>query len=179
MHDCDHTAYSERVLCVCLFIEQKFHESGDYYPIIYYNQFWMLTKHYIEINETVSTLPLKMSYSHISFWKWHMQNQLEDQWKMQQRLGAGTEEETDVFRETIAETNPWLLGLTAVVSILHMLFDFLAFKNDVNFWRVSMSHERTPARFCLTHTPCFRCLPRHGTNRHESRWKDCPCERSW
>lgn len=63
----------------------------------------------------------------------------QDQWRMQQQLGAGTEEATDIFRETISDTNPWLLGLTAVISIFHMLFDFLAFRNDISFWKVRLS----------------------------------------
>ncbi len=29
----------------------------------------------------------------------------------------------------LLDTNAWLLVLTAVVSVLHMVFDFLAFKN--------------------------------------------------
>ena len=31
----------------------------------------------------------------------------------------------------LMDTNPWLLALTAVVTILHSVFDFLAFKNGV------------------------------------------------
>lgn len=32
---------------------------------------------------------------------------------------------------------PWLLlqGLTMVVSLLHTVFDMLAFKNDIGFWK--------------------------------------------
>ena len=37
--------------------------------------------------------------------------------------------ETDEIKRVLLETDPWLLGITAVVSTLHMLFDFLAFKN--------------------------------------------------
>ena len=33
------------------------------------------------------------------------------------------------------ETHSWLLVTTIVVSFLHLLFDILAFKNDINFWR--------------------------------------------
>lgn len=31
----------------------------------------------------------------------------------------------------LTETDPWLLAITGVVSTLHMLFEFLAFKNGV------------------------------------------------
>jgi hypothetical protein len=30
------------------------------------------------------------------------------------------------------ETDPWLLGVTMFVSVLHTVFDFLAFKNDIS-----------------------------------------------
>ena len=33
----------------------------------------------------------------------------------------------------LLDTNVWLLGLTAAVSMLHMVFDFLAFKNGTIF----------------------------------------------
>ena len=58
---------------------------------------------------------------------------------MQQRSGLGTERDADLMRETLLETSPWLLGLTFVVSLLHTLFDFLAFKNDIQFWQKKKS----------------------------------------
>ena len=30
---------------------------------------------------------------------------------------------------------PWLLGLTVIVSISHTVFEMLAFKNDIQFWK--------------------------------------------
>ena len=41
----------------------------------------------------------------------------------------------------LQDTSPALLGVTALVSMLHMLFDSLAFKNDVQFWRQRKSME--------------------------------------
>ena len=35
----------------------------------------------------------------------------------------------DSIKEAFLETNPYLLGLTFVVSIVHSIFEFLAFKN--------------------------------------------------
>ena len=32
-------------------------------------------------------------------------------------------------QQTLMDTNPYLLGLTVFVSILHSVFEFLAFKN--------------------------------------------------
>ena len=35
----------------------------------------------------------------------------------------------------LLETNPILLTITFIVSLLHSIFDFLAFKNDIDFWK--------------------------------------------
>ena len=40
----------------------------------------------------------------------------------------------DEIKRIIVETEPWLLALTAVVSVLHTIFEFLAIKNDISFW---------------------------------------------
>ena len=49
------------------------------------------------------------------------------------------DEMVEEMRRMLLETNPWLLGLTAFVSVLHTLFDFLAFKNDISFWKNNKS----------------------------------------
>ena len=33
------------------------------------------------------------------------------------------------------DTNIYLMGVTTIVYILHSLFEFLAIKNEVQFWR--------------------------------------------
>lgn len=42
--------------------------------------------------------------------------------------------ELDALREFFFRLSPALLLGTMIVSFLHMLFDFLAFKNDISFW---------------------------------------------
>ena len=49
----------------------------------------------------------------------------------------GEEEEDqdqDSVKEAFLETNVYLLALTFIVSIVHSVFEFLAFKNDIQFW---------------------------------------------
>jgi hypothetical protein len=41
---------------------------------------------------------------------------------------------TKLFFQAFLETNVYLLGLTFVISIVHSVFEFLAFKNDIQFW---------------------------------------------
>ncbi|KAF2986985.1 hypothetical protein EK904_004871, partial [Melospiza melodia maxima] len=40
-----------------------------------------------------------------------------------------SDEEQDSGKVALLETNPYLLALTIVVSIVHSVFEFLAFKN--------------------------------------------------
>jgi hypothetical protein len=54
----------------------------------------------------------------------------------------------------LLETNPWLLGLTMVVSILHTIFDFLAFKNDITYWRERKSTAGLSVRTIFLNTFC-------------------------
>ncbi|CAM9138865.1 unnamed protein product [Chrysoparadoxa australica] len=113
--------------------------TGNYHPIVYINEFWLQLKHLVPINETVETLPLTISYNMISFMKFTLMSQMQRHWSMQANMGMGSEAENDHMRELLGDTAPWLLALTMVVSTLHMLFDFLAFKNDVAFWKKNKS----------------------------------------
>lgn len=48
-----------------------------------------------------------------------------------------TDEEQDTLKEAMIDTNPILLALTFVVSVLHSIFEFLAFKNGEFFFSFS------------------------------------------
>ena len=63
-----------------------------------------------------------------------------------------SDKETDMIKEMLLDTNPWLLGLTFVVSLLHSFFDMLAFKNDIQFWRNKKSMVGMSVR-----TLCTNC----------------------
>ena len=39
------------------------------------------------------------------------------------------------------DTNPYILALTAFVTVVHSVFEFLAFKNDIQFWKNKKSLE--------------------------------------
>ena len=76
---------------------------------------------------------------------------------LQGMYGADSDEDSEQIKELFGSTSPTLLrnpnklmivmnlitlitlmnllGVTMLVSVLHMLFDFLAFKNDITFWK--------------------------------------------
>jgi hypothetical protein len=49
--------------------------------------------------------------------------------------GGGDGTEFEMIKEVLLDTNIYLLGTTAVVSILHMIFEMLAFKSDISHYR--------------------------------------------
>jgi len=83
-----------------------------------------------------------MEYGPTSLIKWTLLLQLDSSLKFQ---GEDAQHQDEIKR-MLLDTNPYLLGLTFVVSILHMIFDFLAFKNDITFWKNTKSVEGLSVR---------------------------------
>jgi hypothetical protein len=161
--------------------------TGDYYPTVFFNEFWLLRDKLIALNETVEELPLNLEVGPISMTKWQLFLQIEQSFQVHRSYGSMLEGEADelkvykrvyskvhlvkhniygyvgtnsfavfhpvnyvlvfcilemwflsddsflifVLQRVFLEGNPYLLGLTMVVSLLHSLFDFLAFKNGM------------------------------------------------
>ncbi|XP_057328867.1 lipid scramblase CLPTM1L [Microplitis mediator] len=52
-----------------------------------------------------------------------------------------SDKDVDEVKGIYADTNVYLLAGTIFISSMHLLFDFLAFKNDISFWRSKGSFE--------------------------------------
>ncbi|KAI8583931.1 hypothetical protein K450DRAFT_220664 [Umbelopsis ramanniana AG] len=110
---------------------------GFFRPTIFPNDFWSLREYAYPVNESVSTLPLIIQFAPISMVKFQLYSVLEDAMDKQTSgpMGGSTASEMDEMKRMFLETNPILLGTTIFVSLLHSLFEFLAFKSDISFWR--------------------------------------------
>jgi len=79
-----------------------------------------------------------------------------------------TDKDTDEVKGIFADTNMGLLAVTFVVSAVHLLFDFLAFKNDISFWsgRTDMTglSTRTLVWRAFSQTIIFLSLPEESTS---------------
>lgn len=72
-NSCLMSIFDISTLLPCLHLDVKFDAvSGDYYPIVYFNDYWNLQKDYYPINETLTTLPLRLSYCPLSLWRWQL-----------------------------------------------------------------------------------------------------------
>ncbi|XP_013611203.1 PREDICTED: cleft lip and palate transmembrane protein 1 homolog [Brassica oleracea var. oleracea] len=128
--------------------------SGNYYPTIYFNEFWLLRDKMIPINETVSEVPLNLEISPISMMKWQLFQQVDQSFQMQRSYGSMLDGESDELKRVFLEGNPYLLGITMCVSMLHSVFDFLAFKNDIQFWNKNKSMEGLSAKSVVLNFIC-------------------------
>lgn len=84
-------------------------------------------------------------------------SQIDTVMEMEKNMGLAGEDDMDDLKSMFLETNIYLLILTGVywflfylmikvVSTLHSVFDFLAFKNDIQFWRTRNNMEGLSVR---------------------------------
>ncbi|KAF8915437.1 cleft lip and palate associated transmembrane protein [Mucidula mucida] len=109
---------------------------GSYKPILFPNEFWHLRSHYVEVNTSTTVLPVTFTFQPMSYMKFQLFASMTHGFKeaAKQQGGAGVAE-MDEIKRMLLETNPWFLGLTGLVSMLHVVFEMLAFKSDVSHWR--------------------------------------------
>lgn len=112
-------------------------DLSQYLPTLYLNDFWQFEDDLLDrpVNESVETADLFIEYSPIAMWKFQMIVQMDMSFQMQKDSFGISASEIETIKRMLFETNPWLLGVTFAVSLLHSLFDFLAFKNDIQFWK--------------------------------------------
>ncbi|EPQ59002.1 cleft lip and palate transmembrane 1 [Gloeophyllum trabeum ATCC 11539] len=110
--------------------------KGFYKPIVFANDFWHLRSQYVEINSTTPTLPLQVVFQPMSYFKFQLFASMTHGFnEAAKQQGAGAGAELDEVKRMLVETNPYFLALTGIVSLLHTVFEMLAFKNDVSHWR--------------------------------------------
>ena len=96
--------------------------KGYYNPIVFSNEFWHLRSQYIEINDTTPTVPLQVVFRPMSYFKFQMFASMSFGFQeAAKQQGGGSAAEFDEVKRMLVETNPWFLGLTGVVSVLHVV----------------------------------------------------------
>lgn len=122
----------------------------QYKPILWLNDYWNLNREYQPINSTTPTLNLTLTFQPLSMFKWQMYSaqNMRNRFNMLGNLMGEEEEDQDQdsIKEAFLETNIYLLVCTFVISIVHSVFEFLAFKNDIQFWKERKSTEGLSVR---------------------------------
>lgn len=106
------------------------------------------------VNDSHTSLPILFEYKPASIGKFRLWLNLEGSLTTLSRdLGFG-EKDIDQMRKMYTETNPYLLIVTILVSLVHLLFDILAFKNDIGFWQNNKSMGGLSFRGVLGQAVC-------------------------
>lgn len=109
--------------------------STQYFPLLYSSEFWINSDTLVEVNDTLPEVNLQINFENTKVWKWQLMSQMEETWRKQAESTGEDDAGTDMFRTMLLETNPILLAVTGVVSVFHTIFDMLAFKNDIKFFK--------------------------------------------
>ena len=128
--------------------------NGWYYPVLYVNTFWQLREHMTELNSSIKELPLHIHLKNSPNWQFNIMASIDEGQKMNREkalrgepVGPGGDgAEFEEFKRILLDSNPYLLATTGVVTILHMIFEMLAFKNDVSHWRKKKDNVGTSFR---------------------------------
>lgn len=111
-------------------------DTHTYNPSLWLNDFWLMRSHLLQMNDTV-TYPVQLHLTLYSLpsWKLLLFTSMEHSFEVQRSWGAMNDGEPDELKRVLTEGNPYFLALTMCVSMLHSVFDALAFKNDIGFWK--------------------------------------------
>ncbi|KAG1948368.1 cleft lip and palate transmembrane protein 1-like protein [Pimephales promelas] len=105
-----------------------------YLPLLFVDELSNRVKDLMEINSSSTELPLTISYDSIALGKLRFWIHMQDAVYSLQQFGF-TEKDADEIKGIFVDTNLYFLALTFFVAAFHLLFDFLAFKNDISFWK--------------------------------------------
>uniref|UniRef100_A0A665T6Q0 Lipid scramblase CLPTM1L n=1 Tax=Echeneis naucrates TaxID=173247 RepID=A0A665T6Q0_ECHNA len=109
-----------------------------YLPLMLVNELSVRVRDLMEISSSTVQLPLTVSYEGISLRRFRFWVHLQDVVYSLRQFGF-TEENIDEIKETLMGSNLYLLVLTALITALQLICEFLALKNDVSSWRKKKS----------------------------------------
>ena len=72
--------------------------TGNYYPTIFFNEFWLLRDKLVRINETVKELVLNLEVAPISMTKWQLFLQIDQSFQIHRSYGSMLEGEADELK---------------------------------------------------------------------------------
>merc|ERR1719334_304578 len=103
-------------------------DRKKFLPLLYVDELSMRMRDLVIVNSTDKQAAVTISYRPISMGKLRLFMQFNSALGSMHGMG-------------FADKNLVLLLVTFGVSAVHLLFDFLAFKSDINFWRGKKSME--------------------------------------
>ncbi|XP_050502597.1 lipid scramblase CLPTM1L [Diabrotica virgifera virgifera] len=145
----------------------RVNRQRKFLPIFHTDVLNMRTRDLVEITPETTSLNFTYIYTPTSFGKMRFILQIEITLKQFLNLGF-TEKDLDEVKGVFADTNLHLLCATLFIGSVHLLLDFLTFKNDVSFWKSQTSMAGLSTRAVLwrafSQTIVFLFLLDEGTS---------------
>lgn len=101
-----------------------------------------------EVSTATTSMKFNFHYTPIGIGRLRLMLHVEQALHSLRKLGFG-KKDVDEVKGIFSDTNVYLLCGTILVSSVHVLFDFLSFKNDVAFWRGKQTYEGLSMRTTL------------------------------
>ncbi|XP_046842338.1 cleft lip and palate transmembrane protein 1-like protein [Xenia sp. Carnegie-2017] len=130
----------------------KVSQEGQYSPILYIDELEMLERNLKSMNTTSLKMELEIKYSPIGIGRLRVWKLVAASMDSMKNLGF-SDKDLDEVKGIFTDTNLYLLALTFAISVFHLLFDFLAFKNDILYWQ-----KRTTMVGLSTRAVLWRCV---------------------
>ncbi|XP_068616420.1 lipid scramblase CLPTM1L-like [Brachionichthys hirsutus] len=105
-----------------------------YLPLLLVDELSFRVRDLMEINSSIAQLPLTVSYEGISLRGFRFSVHLQDVVYSLRQFGF-SEEYVEKIKETLVGSNLYLLVVTALITALQLMCEFLALKNDISSWR--------------------------------------------
>lgn len=126
----------------------RFADQQTYLPLLFVDELSFRLKDLVLINDTDKRTEMVLEYRPISIGKLRLFVQFGQALHSLKSLGF-TDKDVDEVKGIFVDTNFALLLITFGVSAVHLLFDFLAFKNDIYFWKGKRNMEGLSSRTLL------------------------------
>lgn len=104
-----------------------------------------------QVTRNTTKWNVEFNYAPISFGKLRFVLHIEHAMQSLQSMGFSTKD-IDEVKSIMSDTNVYLLCATVLIASLHMLFDFLSFKNDISFWKRKKNYAGLSLRATLWRT---------------------------
>ncbi|XP_051921718.1 lipid scramblase CLPTM1L-like [Hippocampus zosterae] len=124
-----------------------------YLPLLLIDELSFRIRNLMEINRSTTHLPLTVSYEGISLRRFRFSIHLQDVVYSLRQFGF-SEEYIDEIKGTLVGSNLYLLVLTALITALQLICEFLALKNDISSWRKMKSMAGMSRKSVLWRSLC-------------------------
>lgn len=126
----------------------KLDNHGKYLPLLYIDGLSLLQRHLVPVAKDTEKIPLKIYFTPVSLGRLRVWSSVQQTLVNMKNLGF-TDNDLDDMKGIFSDTNLYFLAMTFTIALVHMLFDVLAFKNDISFWKKKESMEGMSMRTVL------------------------------